>query len=128
VALLYLLRWKIEKVYDVFKNKLKEQKGWACGGCSARIQAHFMALLHNLMVVLLAQLEDKGIQETKVMARCIKRRKEQPQDRRVPAQEMVRHAFTMTCQFIRLLRHAVRYKFAWHEALPLFKQRLEAYL
>ena len=128
IALLYLLRWKIEKVYDVFKNKLKEQKAWACGAIASETQAQFMALLHNLLVVLLAQLEEKGIREKKVEERSKKRREATPEKKRVPAQEMVRHAYTMTCQFIRLLRHAVRYKYAWHEALPLFKQRLEAYI
>jgi hypothetical protein len=128
IALLYLLRWKIEKVYDVFKNKFKEQKAWACGALAATIQAHFMTLLHNLLAVLLAQLEDKGIRERKVEQRSIKRRRSVPEARRVPAQEMVRYAYTMTFQFIRLLRNAVRYKYAWNELLPLFKQRLEAYI
>ena len=128
IALLYLLRWKIEKVYDVFKNKLKEQKAWACGECARKTQSHFMALLHNLLALLLVQLEERGIREGKVEGRILKRRQAVPEERRVPAQEMVRHAYTMTCQFIRLLRHAVRHKFAWHEALPLFKQRLEAYI
>jgi len=128
VAMLYLLRWKIEKTYDVFKNKLRERKAWACGDCSARMQGHFMALLHNLLVLLLVELEDKGVSEKKLMERIVKRREARPPERRVPSQEMLRHAFTMSCQFIRLLRHAVRYKFAWHEAFPLFKQRLEAYI
>ena len=128
IALLYLLRWKIEKVYDVLKNKLKEQKAWACGQCAREMQSHFMALLHNLLAVLLAQLEERGIRERKVEERSIKRRQAVPEGKRVPAQEMVRHAYTMTCQFIRLLRHAVRYKYAWDVALPLFRLRLEAYI
>jgi len=128
IALLYLLRWKIEKVYDVLKNKFKEQKAWACEPVAAKIQGHFIALLHNLLMVLLRQLEDKGITEKKVERRKMKRREAQPEAKRVPAQEMVRYAYQMTFQFIRLLRHAVRYKYAWDEVLPLFKLRLEAYI
>ena len=128
IALLYLLRWKIEKVYDVFKNKLKEQKAWACGPCAAKMQAHFMALLYNLLVVLLVDLEVRGIMETKVMERMARRREETPEARRVPAFERVRHCYTMTCQFIRLLRHAMRHRYAYNEVLPLFKLRLEAYI
>jgi hypothetical protein len=128
IALLYLLRWKIEKVYDVFKNKLKEQKAWACGPVAAKTQAHFMALLHNLLALLLAQLENQGIREKKVEERAKHRREAIPMEKRVPAQEMVRHAYTMTCQFIRLLRHALRHKYAWSEVLPLFRLRLEAYI
>jgi hypothetical protein len=128
VAMLYLLRWKIEKTYDVFKNKLKEQKAWANGPCAAKTQGHFMALLHNLLVVLLAQLESMGIREKKVEERSNKRMAAVPEDKRVPTREMVRHVYTMTCQFIRLLRHAVRHRYAWKEVLPLFKLRLEAYI
>ena len=36
IALLYLLRWKIEKVFDGFKNKLHQQKAWAHGETAAR--------------------------------------------------------------------------------------------
>ena len=128
IALLYLLRWKIEKVYDVFKNKLKERKGWACGAIALGIQAHFMALLHNLLALLLARLEDKGIRERKVEERKMKRCEAAPGDKRVPAREMVRYAYTMTCQFIRLLRHAIRHGYSYKEGLPLFKLRLEAYI
>ncbi|MGH8017813.1 MAG: hypothetical protein ACREIA_05900, partial [Opitutaceae bacterium] len=42
-----LLRWKIEKTYDVFKNKLFEQKAWANGRSAHLCQAHFIALLYN---------------------------------------------------------------------------------
>ncbi len=31
IALLYLLRWRIEKVFDIFKNKLHETKAWGNG-------------------------------------------------------------------------------------------------
>ena len=51
-----------------------------------------------------------------------------PAVRGVPAQQMVRHAAQLTCQFIRLVRHCFAYQTPWHEALPRFKQRLEAYL
>ena len=29
IAQLYLMRWRIEKRFDVFKNKLYERKSWA---------------------------------------------------------------------------------------------------
>jgi hypothetical protein len=47
---------------------------------------------------------------------------------RVPAQEMVRHAAQITCQFIRLVRHCLAYKTPWRDALPLFQRRLDSYL
>lgn len=43
IALLYFMHWKIEKGFDVYKNKLNAQKSWATGKVAARQQAHFMA-------------------------------------------------------------------------------------
>jgi hypothetical protein len=128
VALLYLLRWKIEKSFDVFKNKLHQQKAWANGETAARIQAHLTALTHNLLIVLLATLEQAGIREEKVEQQQATRQHARSEELRVPAQAMVRHAAQLTCQFIRLLRHCLAYKTPWPEALPLFQRRLEVYL
>ena len=128
VALLYLLRWKIEKSFDVFKNKLHQQKAWANGATAAHTQAHLTALTHNLLTLLLATLEQAGISEQKVARQHAARQDARPAAHRVPAQEMVRHATQLTCQFIRLLRHCLVDKTRWREALPLFQRRLEAYL
>ena len=128
IALLYLLRWKIEKVFDVFKNKLQQQKAWAHGETAACTQGHCTALTHNLLTILLATLEQAGLSEQKVARRQAAARRARPATQRVPAQEMVRHATQLTFQFIRLLRHCLAYKTPWGEALPLFQRRLEAYL
>ncbi|MFA5265425.1 MAG: transposase [Opitutaceae bacterium] len=122
VALLYLMRWKIEKCFDVFKNKVHAQKAWANGPVAAMQQAHFMALLHNLLTVLLHDLEAAGIHEEKIERRHIKA----PDP--VPSHRMIRHARVMTCQFIRLVRNLLPREMPWDEALPLFKQRLLCYL
>jgi hypothetical protein len=128
IALLYFLRWKIEKAYDVFKNKFKGRKAWGVGDTPALMQAHFMALLHNLLTVLLARMEHIGTPDQKVLDKAEKRRAAAPEHKRVPAQEMVRHAHALSCQFIRLVRHCLRYKTPWAQALPLFKARLHCYL
>jgi hypothetical protein len=125
IALLYFMRWKIEKVYDVFKNKLKSQKAWAVGENAALVQGHFMALLHNLLTVLLARLEDHGLHELKLEAGKTRRLFGNPT---APAQQMIKHAIILTCQFIRLVRHCLRSKISWAHALPLFSLRLHAYL
>jgi Transposase DDE domain len=128
IALLYLLRWKIEKVFDVFKNKLPQQKAWANGEVAAHTQAHLTALTHNLLTILLATLEQAGVREQKAERQQAARREARPASRRVPAQEMVRHATQLTCQFIRLVRHCLDHETPWRDALPLFHRRLEAYL
>lgn len=66
IALLYFLRWKIEKAYDVTKNRLHLQKAWADGEIASLIQAHFAALTHNLLTLLLSALEDLGVHESKL--------------------------------------------------------------
>ncbi len=42
VALLYRLRWDLEKTFDEFENKLQENKAWACGDEAKRAQALFI--------------------------------------------------------------------------------------
>jgi hypothetical protein len=128
IALLYLLRWKIEKAYDVTKNKLHQQKAWANGPAAAAAQAHFVALAHNLLVLQLAELAAAGVTEEKTAQRQAAGRAATPPDRRVPAQERVRHARQLTCQFIRLVRHCLRYPIPWREAFPAFQRRLQFYL
>jgi hypothetical protein len=128
IALLYLLRWKIEKAFDVLKNKFHQQKAWANGATAAHTQAHFCALTHNLLTILLYTLERMDIREEKVTRRQSARREQQQDAQRVPAQEMVRHATQLTCQFIRAVRHCLLYETPWREALPLFQRRLTAYL
>lgn len=125
VAVLYFLRWKIEKVYDVFKNKLKARKAWAVGETSSLIQSHLMALVHNLLTLFLARLEERGIREEKVHERTAERTAVTPSP---VSQQMVQGFSILTCQYIRLVRHCLRYKIPWSDAIPLFRARLSAYI
>jgi hypothetical protein len=65
IAHLYLHRWKIEKVFDVFKNKFYEQKAWADGEVSADIQASAVAMAYNILLrkqdVVLAEERDRNL-------------------------------------------------------------------
>ena len=51
IARIYKMRWDIEKVYDELKNKLDEQKAWASTPTAKTMQANFICLAHNLMVI-----------------------------------------------------------------------------
>lgn len=51
VVKLYLMRWDIEKMYDEFKNKIMERKSWASSATAKCMQAVFLCLTHNLMIV-----------------------------------------------------------------------------
>jgi len=51
IARLYQMRWDIEKSYDEIKNKLNEKKAWASSPTAKAMQAQFICLAHNLMVL-----------------------------------------------------------------------------
>ena len=69
VAWLYFLRWKIEKLYDTFKSRLKETKAWANGDTATFCQAAFQTMAYNLLRLLEAllgyecQQTDKKVEE-----------------------------------------------------------------
>lgn len=135
IALLYLLRWRIEKVFDTGKNKLEETKGWAVGKIAQEIRAHFFALTHNLLVLLRRQLEvTTGMREEKVVAK----RREALKQREIKAQESGRQVAViqrllpdvvqLTAQFIRTLRNGILVKIRWQAALEPLRATMKAYI
>jgi len=60
LAWLYMRRWDIEKTYDTFKNKLGEKKAWAGSTVAKTMQAQFLCLAHNLMVLIENHLNQKS--------------------------------------------------------------------
>ncbi|CAN5846104.1 hypothetical protein BH11VER1_BH11VER1_14180 [soil metagenome] len=74
IARLYQMRWDIEKVYDEVKNKCHEQKAWASSVTAKAMQAQFICLAHNLMVIHEHQLKEKeGVVNTNELKRKAKR-------------------------------------------------------
>lgn len=70
IALLYRLRWQIEKTFDEFKNKLGETKAWASSPEAKSMQAHFLCLAHNLMIGCEANLErEHGVRNEAELSR-----------------------------------------------------------
>ena len=131
VALLYRLRWKIEKTFNTFKSKLHLTKAWANGTTAQEIQAHFSVLTHNLLALLLHRLDaEHDITEQKLTARH-ESAAEVRTARGIPHHPfyfIAKLALQLSCQFIRLVRNLMRRPLPWAEALPLFKQRLAAYI
>jgi hypothetical protein len=71
LAWLYMRRWDIEKTYDTFKNKMNEQKAWAKSKNAKTMQAQFLCLAHNLMVLLQNSIsEENQIEDQKEMKRA----------------------------------------------------------
>lgn len=135
IAWLYLLRWRIEKVFDTAKNKLEETKAWATGQVAREIQGHFLALTHNLLVLFRGFLEsDFAMRDQKL----VEKRQQALEQRQEKAQAQGRqlHPYTwkmpaivqLSLQFIRTLRNHILAKVRFYDALERIRAMLVAYL
>jgi hypothetical protein len=135
IAWLYLLRWRIEKVFDTGKNKLQETKAWATGTVAQAIQGHFFALTHNLLILFRQYLlTAHGLQETKLIRKreqWLKWRAEQAAvaGRQVhPLHAQMPPVVQLTLQFIRCLRNHMAQNALLAGSLDRFQAMLESYL
>jgi hypothetical protein len=135
IAWLYLLRWRIEKVFDTSKNKLEETKAWANGDVARQIQAHFLALTHNLLVLFRGFLEsDFGMRDQKIAQK--RRHHLEQREKTAQAQGRQLHPLhwkmppivQLSLQFIRTLRNHILAKVSFHNALVQIRAMLVAYL
>lgn len=131
VALIYRLRWKIEKTFHTFKSKLHERKEWATGPIAQEIHAHFMALTHNLLTLLLHKLDkEHGIKEEKIQKKHDEAEKKR-KAKNLPHlifYDIARKAVQLSQQFIRAVRNLIDRQRYWHEALIILRKRLQSYL
>jgi hypothetical protein len=77
LVLLYKTRWEIEKVFDETKSKLAEKKSWATSETAKEMQAHFVALVHNLLLLVADWHEQQGVVNTAETQRREKRLEQQ---------------------------------------------------
>ena len=73
LALLYKTRWEIEKVFDETKTKLQEKKSWATTTTAKEMQSHFVAIVHNLLLLLQDWHQQQGVENTAEIQRRQKR-------------------------------------------------------
>jgi hypothetical protein len=135
IAYLYLWRWKIEKLFDVFKNKLYERKAWANGKVSADTQSSMIAMAYNILLsTQKISLGDLGITEEKLMKKqrdCLesRRKKAKANGRKLhPLAEIPHKLFQMSAQFIRCFRNGMRWETPWVDAIPLFRESMIKFL
>ncbi len=76
LAHLYRMRWDIEKVFDEIKNRLNQKKAWATSSTAKSMQGHFIALAHNLMLLLGEALKSEDQIEDKPELKRRKARRE----------------------------------------------------
>ena len=135
IAHLYLWRWKIEKVFDVLKNKFGETKAWADGKVATDIQASIIAMAYNILLknqeITLAK---EGIYEIKLsekQAKGIKNRKEKAErnGRKMnPLSEIPHRMYQMSVQYVRCFQNHLNQKTPWKELIPEFHKAMVSYL
>lgn len=110
LALLYKTRWEIEKVFDETKTKLAEKKSWATTTTAKQMQAHFVAIVHNLLLLLGDWHQQQGVENTAELQRRQKRLDQQETElkktgRTLPLVYRILQRFTQaTFKLIRWLR------------------------
>jgi hypothetical protein len=84
IAWLYFKRWDIEKIFDTFKNDLKETKAWATSKTSLKKQSLMIAFTYNIirfmheMIIKSDKINanNKTISEKKYEKEIVRREKE----------------------------------------------------
>ena len=135
IAFIYKKRWDIEKVFDQFKNKLMENKAWAKSSNGKCAQAQFMALTHNLTLLLERKIEsEEGISDTKIEK---KRKRRIEVDRQLikeagrkenPLVTQPYKAVQRSFQFLRWLRDSLLVETSWRHAIDALRPLMVAYL
>ena len=131
IAYLYRSRWDIEKIFDEVKNKLSEKKAWATSDIAKEMQAQFVCIAHNLMMILEDCIAKEGIRNEIENSRRSKRLNEALKNIKAKKEKLPdflvqpKRATQRSVKFIRWLRNHLYINTSWQEALgPL--QRIYA--
>ena len=131
IAFLYKCRWDIEKIFDEIKNKLAEKKAWATSDVAKEMQAQFVCIAHNLMLILESCIEKEGIVNYIENNRRSTRLKEVLANRKAGEKKLPdfltqpKRATQRSVKYIRWLRNHLFMDTSWQKALgPL--QRIYA--
>jgi hypothetical protein len=122
LAHLYRMRWDIEKVFDEVKNRLNQKKAWATSATAKSMQGHFIALAHNLMLLLGEMLKTEEQIEDKPELKRRKARREL--ERKSGAKRSFVDGLSMWLlratqrgvKFIRWLRAQLHHPSSWQQA------------
>ena len=107
----------------------------ATGEVARKVQGHFLALTHNLLVLFRGFLEsDFGMREEKLEDKREKQLEQREEVARThgrvlhPLQRKMPPIVQLSLQFIRTLRNQILAKVSFYKALPRIRAMLEAYL
>lgn len=133
IAYLYKSRWDIEKIFDQVKNKLAEKKAWATSFTAKNMQAQFICIAHNLMLILEQCLKKEGVENRiednrrrkrldNALASIKNRRDKLPAFLTEP-----RRPTQLSVKFIRWLRNNLYANTSWIEAMGTLKRIYAAF-
>ena len=125
LALLYKTRWEIEKVFDETKTKLQEKKSWATTTTAKEMQSHFVAIVHNLLLLLQDWHQQHGVENTAEIQRRQQRLARQESELKQTGQSLplvyriLQRLTQATFKLIRWLRAH------WHQSTSLSQALLQ---
>jgi hypothetical protein len=125
LVLLYKTRWEIEKVFDETKTKLQEKKSWATTTTAKEMQSHFVAIVHNLLLLLQDWQQQHGVENTAEIQRRQKRLDQQETELKKSSQSLpliytlLQRLTQATFKLIRWLR------VHWHRTTSLSQALLQ---
>lgn len=128
IAYLYKTRWDIEKIFDQVKNKLAEKKAWATSDTAKSMQAEFICIAHNLMMILEQRLKKEGVENEVENSRRRKRLKKVLTDIKANRNKLpdflttARGATQLSVKFIRWLRNHLYANTSWTEAVGTLRR------
>lgn len=135
IAYIYKIRWDIEKAFQQFKCNYEEQKAWGKTFEAKSIQANFLCILHNLMLILEDKIEtEENITDKKIREKQLKRIVENTEiveKKKLKINPMIlrlKKSIMRSCQFIRLVNITFDQSTSWRSFIDKLRPRMEVYL
>ena len=135
IAYIYKVRWDIEKTFQQFKSNYKEKKAWAKSFEAKSVQANFLCIVYNLMLIIEDKVEtEEGIVDQKIIQKQKKRILENMEilkDKNLTINPMIlslKKSVMRSCQFIRLIEIVFDDFTSWSTFIVKLRPRMEAYL
>lgn len=125
LAWLYKCRWDVEKTYDTFKNKFGQTKAWGGSLEAKEMQAQFICLTHNLIILLEEALAIEDEKETDRAEKRADEREAKARDSKrcfAPQYRNPRKRSQIAAKFIRWLRHCLAATLPMAEAIRALRR------
>ena len=135
IAYIYKVRWNIEKTFQQFKTNYHEKKAWATSDEAKSIQAIFLCIVYNLMLILEDKVElEENIVDQKIREKQKKRIEQNTETLKKknlkinPMILTVKKSLMRSCQFIRLIEIVFNDLTSWSTFIAKLRPRMECYL